>query len=80
MSGQIYGNLVIRGYGTRGEESNYMCDIFLKKFVLDAISDYAINKDGLKEKVKNCAESLGKSDRFNNGLNIFYCLIIEREN
>ncbi|RNA12346.1 partitioning defective 3 -like protein [Brachionus plicatilis] len=28
---------------------------------------YAINKDGLKEIVKNYAESLGKSDRFNNG-------------
>ncbi|RNA09014.1 hypothetical protein BpHYR1_040700 [Brachionus plicatilis] len=27
---------------------------------------YAINKDGLKEIVKNYAESLGKSDRFNN--------------
>ncbi|RMZ98053.1 hypothetical protein BpHYR1_024892 [Brachionus plicatilis] len=28
---------------------------------------YSINKDGLKEILKNYAESLGKSDRFNNG-------------
>ncbi|RNA02454.1 hypothetical protein BpHYR1_015462 [Brachionus plicatilis] len=33
--------------------------------------DYAINKDGLKAIVKNYAESLGKSVRFNNGQRSF---------
>ncbi|RNA25112.1 hypothetical protein BpHYR1_046580 [Brachionus plicatilis] len=28
-----YGNLVKRAYGTQGDESNDMCDIFLKIFV-----------------------------------------------